>query len=265
MRPMFDRYYGLFCALSGAGCFIAMALAMHWGALIGARNGRAREAPGTGAVEGGVLGLLGLLIALTFSGAVDRIDRRAVLTIDESDAVGTAFQRLDVLSDPDRSNARSLMREYLAARVSDIALIGNQEHDLARERTLEARDRLWTLVVAASSRSKYPHAPQLTLPLLNESFDIAERREAIRRVHPPWAVYMLLLVVAMLSAGLAGFGMADHPRPNLLHRIAFCGAIAVTLYVALDMERPRYGFIRMGERDKVLTDTLADINRPPLR
>jgi len=52
---------------------------------------------GAGAVEGSVFGLLGLLIAFTFSGAAFRFDARRQLAVEETNAIGTAYLRLDLL------------------------------------------------------------------------------------------------------------------------------------------------------------------------
>jgi len=56
-----------------------------------------RAEAGTVAIEGGVFGLLRLLVALTFSGAGSRFDSRRNLIVEETNAVGTACLRLDLL------------------------------------------------------------------------------------------------------------------------------------------------------------------------
>jgi len=52
---------------------------------------------GLGAVEGAVYGLLGLLIAFSFSGAAERFAGRRTLIIEEANAIGTAYLRVDLL------------------------------------------------------------------------------------------------------------------------------------------------------------------------
>ena len=48
-------------------------------------------------VESAIYGLLGLLIAFTVSGAANRFDARRTLTVQEANAIGTAYLRLDLL------------------------------------------------------------------------------------------------------------------------------------------------------------------------
>jgi hypothetical protein len=47
-----------------------------------------------GAVEGAVFGLLGLLVAFTFSGAAARFAIRRQLIVEETNAIGAAYLRL---------------------------------------------------------------------------------------------------------------------------------------------------------------------------
>src|SRR4249919_3832924 len=72
------------------------------GRRIGARR-LARDpeglAKGAGAAEAAVFGLLGLLIAFTFSGAASRFEERRHLVTREANAIGTAYLRIDLLPD----------------------------------------------------------------------------------------------------------------------------------------------------------------------
>ena len=54
-------------------------------------------AKGTGAAEGAVFGLLGLILAFSFSGAATRFEQRRHLITEEANAIGTAYLRLDLL------------------------------------------------------------------------------------------------------------------------------------------------------------------------
>src|SRR5262249_8868795 len=52
---------------------------------------------GVGAVDGAVFALLGLLLAFTFSGASSRFDTRRQLIVEETNDIGTAYLRIDLL------------------------------------------------------------------------------------------------------------------------------------------------------------------------
>ena len=77
--------------------FLGMLLLLEAGRRIGIRrmaNDAEGSRAGLGTVEGAVFGLLGLLIAFTFSGAASRFDTRRELIIEETNNIGTAYLRL---------------------------------------------------------------------------------------------------------------------------------------------------------------------------
>src|SRR5512134_4028601 len=87
--------------LLAGGLFLALLGCLEIGRRVGvrraARDGDAARA-GAGVVEGAVFALLGLLIAFTFSGAAARFDQRRALIVEEANAIGTAYLRLDLLA-----------------------------------------------------------------------------------------------------------------------------------------------------------------------
>jgi hypothetical protein len=74
-------------------------------------------AKGAGAAEAAVFGLLGLLIAFTFSGAASRFEDRRNLINTETNAIGTAYLRIDLLPGDAQPELRELFRRYLDTRV----------------------------------------------------------------------------------------------------------------------------------------------------
>src|SRR5262245_17045080 len=60
------------------------------------------SAEGTGTVEASLFALLGLLVAFSFSGAEDRLDARRAMIVDEANAIGTAYLRMDLLPEAER-------------------------------------------------------------------------------------------------------------------------------------------------------------------
>src|SRR5207249_424182 len=102
------------------GLFFGMLLFLEIGRRIGIRRmkedgGTAGE--GVGAVDGAVFALLGLLIAFTFSGASARFDTRRQLIVEETNDIGTAYLRLDLLAADAQAALRESFRRYLDARV----------------------------------------------------------------------------------------------------------------------------------------------------
>jgi hypothetical protein len=84
--------------LLAALLFVGMLILLEVGRRAGVRR-QLRDPSGTGAgaLEAAVFGLLALLIAFTFSGAASRFDARRHLVVEEANAIGTAYLRVDLL------------------------------------------------------------------------------------------------------------------------------------------------------------------------
>lgn len=111
----------LISALSALGLFAGMVLLLEIGRRLGRRRQAKEEAgarAGLGQVEGAVLALMGLLVAFTFSGAATRFDARRQLIVQEANAIGTAWLRLDLLSASAQPELRELFRRYLDSRLA---------------------------------------------------------------------------------------------------------------------------------------------------
>ncbi|MDH4115336.1 MAG: DUF4239 domain-containing protein, partial [Burkholderiaceae bacterium] len=211
------------------------------------------DGAGGGVVEGAVFALLGLLIAFTFSGAAARFDDRRNLIVDEANAVGTAYLRIDLLPAAAQGEMRNLFRRYLDARLAVYRALPDLE--AAREHLASSnriQQEIWVRAVAESADSQ--SARMLLLPALNEMFDITTKRTMAAQAHPPDVVFGLLFVFALCAALLAGSAMAWPESRRWLHSATFAFALAGSVYVIIDMEFPRVGLIRVDSFDKVLVE-----------
>jgi hypothetical protein len=241
------------------GLLIAMLLATE----AGRRIGRARIAAdpeglakGVGPAEGAVFGLFGLLLAFSFSGAASRFDERRALITEEANAIGTAWLRLDTLPDDARAPLRDLMRRYVDSRLATYAHSDTEAMSMTHHMESGAlQEQIWALAVAALRRPDVPaSAATVTLPALNDVFDIATTRLAAVRTHPPPVVYILLCALALLGAVLVGYNGAGNRSRSLLHDVGYAVTIALAVYVILDLEYPRLGLIRVEQADQLLID-----------
>src|SRR5262249_21329470 len=114
-------------------------------ALHGAEQGK-----GTGPVEASLLGLLGLLLAFTFSGAASRFDARREMIVHEANAIGTVWARLDLADSASRATMQGLVREYVDQRLAIYdAPAGSPLSAELLARTAALQTRIWTAAVAA--------------------------------------------------------------------------------------------------------------------
>lgn len=200
-----------------------------------------------------MFGLLGLVLAFLFSGALTRFDARRALVVEEANDIGTAWLRVDLLPADSQPAMRDLFRRYLDARIAAYAKLPDMEAALAELAKGSAlQGDIWKLAVSASQATGTGQAPMLLLPALNAMFDITTTRTEAIRVHPPLVIFVMLGVLALACSLFAGYDMASRPRWNALHSAAFAVVISVTVYVIVDLEFPRLGLIRMSDSDEVL-------------
>lgn len=210
---------------------------------------------GLGAIEGSVFGLMGLLIAFTFTGAATRFHERREMITEHVNAMGTAWLRLDLLPENDRDKAREGFRRYVDGVIETSANVAREKTALSGLSRLNAiQQELWDQLIDATKRNPGLPLAQTVLPPANEMFDLSNSRLLSSRQHPPPAVFAMLGALVLLSGLLAGFGMARSDRLSPLHVFGFAAVMALSVYLILDIEYPRLGFVRIDTFDRAVID-----------
>ena len=248
------------------GLFLAMLLFLEIGRRVGIRR-RKEDAgaggEGIGALDGAVFALLGLLIAFTFSGASSRFDTRRELIVEETNDIGTAYLRLDLLPAQLQPALRESFRRYLDARIEvyqKLPDLAAAKESLAKANELQLL--IWRQAVAASlAPGAPPQAPILLLPALNAMIDITTTRTMASLMHPPAVVFAMLFGLALAASLLAGYGMTGSKMRRWFHMLGFSFVTAIAVYVILDIEYPRLGLIRVDAFDQALIDLRESMNR----
>jgi hypothetical protein len=250
------QYAEEFAVLFSGTLFVGMLILIEVGKRVGVRRlARDPEGARTGvsAVEGSLFGLLGLLIAFTFSGANTRFDARRQLITQEANAIGTAWLRIDLLPAEIQPGMRDLFRRYLDSRLETYRRLPNisaAEEELARSIALQGE--IWTKAVEAVKAGIPGPSGSLVLNALNSMFDVVSQRTAAAWTHPPLVIYLMLMALAFAAALIAGIGMAGAKTRSWVHVIGFAAVLSLSVYVILDLEFPRIGLIRVDAFDRSL-------------
>jgi hypothetical protein len=212
------------------------------------------ESTGFGAVQGAVFGLMGLVMAFTFSGAASRFDHRRDLTVEEANDIGTAYLRIELLPEAARGPLQDKFREYVDARLQTYR-VGPDVVRISQllQQTAQHQGQIWKMAVAAIDHAPSPPVAALILPSLNDMFDIVTTRTAATQMHPPAVVWVMLGGLALVCSLLVGYDLGAVGR-DWLHLFTFALLFSLTLYVIIDMEYPRVGLIRVTAIDRVLQD-----------
>jgi len=203
-----------------------------------------------------VFGLLGLLIAFTFSGAASRFEDRRHLITTEANAIGTAYLRIDLLPADTQPEIKDLFRRYVDVRWATYRDFADQtatDAKLAEGAALQGK--IWAKALTACRRPEAPaHAAMLVLPALNEMIDITTARVMATRNHPPLVVFLLLGGLSLVGALLVGYGTSSNKDRSWFHTVVFAAILSLTVWVIVDLEYPRLGLIRVDAADQVLLE-----------
>lgn len=245
--------YAAFSAGIAIALFFAMLLFLELGRRFGlrqaAKNGTAGPT-GVRVIDGAIFGLFSLLLGFTFSGATTRFEGRRALIVQEVNAIGTAWDRIDVLPAEPQPAIRAGFRTYMDALVAtftDPAHMRDPFNDPV-QMTRTQKD-IWSRSVAATIRDDGDKARMLLLPALNEMFVAVERERLARRSHPPLAIYLMLGLATLAASLFGGHAMSVAPKRNWLYIVGVAATVSVTAYVILELESPRLGLIQVDAHD----------------
>ena len=234
-----------------AGTVVLLILASEAGFRLGRRL-RAHGDPGKqedmGITLGGLLGLLGLLLAFTFGMAGDRFDDRRKLVVEEANAIGTAWLRTDLVPEPERSEARAALRAYTQARIDAVATNVPSELLAAVARSERIHESLWATAVAAARSGSTPTVA-LYVSAVNEVIDAHGRRVAagLRSPIPP-VIFGTLYLVAVLVLVALGFYRGLVGDRSAATTTVLSIVLAVVLGLTLDLDRPGEGYLKVSQQ-----------------
>jgi hypothetical protein len=240
-------------------CFgVIMVILLETGRRIGIRRmalDPEGSTAGLGVVDAAVFALMGLIIAFTFTGAAARFDTRRQLIVEEANDIGTAYLRVDLLPAEAQPQIRAWFREYLDTRITMYRSIPDMDAVYAAmNKGNELQKKIWDASVKATRESDNTAATLLVIQSLNAMIDITSTRVGTTRMHPPFAIFAVLGMLALVCSLFAGYGMAGSKTRSWLHFIGFALILVVVTYVIIDLEFPRLGIIRETAMDVHLID-----------
>ena len=225
------------------GTIVSVEIGYRWG-LRDARHSVRLSHEGVTSVEASAYALLGLLLAFSFAGATNRLENKRQVIVDEANAIGTAYLRVDLLPVEAQPPIRQQFKRLIDARIA----VHEHRNDLAQaDRDLavmtNAQEQIWSMAVAASAGSST--VSLLVIPPLNQMIDLATSRRVALQYHLPGLIVALLIGASILSGLLAGYAMSKRMRRSWFHVCAYGLLLAMTIYTVLDLDQARAGLINI--------------------
>lgn len=202
----------------------------------------------SGAVQGAVLGLLGLLLGFSFAMAVGRYDTRRELVVAEANSIGTTWLRAELLPAPHAREVKDLLERYTKLRIERYAALDDSRAARqVRHEVAEIHRALWAHAMAAAGQQPSPLTASF-ITTLNETIDLDASRLAALRNRVPGAVWLLLLLVSGCGAWASGYGSGTSGLRTAFGQLVFPLLIGVVITLIADIDRPNKGLIGVSQQ-----------------
>jgi hypothetical protein len=202
------------------------------------------------------LTLNALLIGFSFSMAGSRYEQRKSFEEMETNAIGTEYLRADLLPAPDAAKVRSLLRDYLAQRIS--FYMDRNEDQRRRDDTRNAQLQM-DLWAAARSAAVAQPTPVVALVIagMNDVLNSQTSTQAAWRNRIPKAAWILMITIAIVGNLLIGYGAQNVKADSLLLTVVPF-VLSISFLLIADIESPRGGLIRVSPQN--LTSLTASLS-----
>src|SRR5882762_10766329 len=192
-------------------------------------------------VLGATLTLLGLIVAFTFSMAVNRYDQRKNYEEQEANAIGTEYVRVDLLPIGDAAKVHALLRSYLDQRVLCYKTRDEQQLRQINAQTVRLQIEMWSTVSTLAAAKPTPVAA-LILAGMNDVLNSQGYTQAAWWNRIPTAAWALMGAIAICSNLLLGYTSRLHDgkarRFFILPLI-----VSISFFLIADLDAPRGGVI----------------------
>lgn len=197
---------------------------------------------------GAILGLMGLLVAFTFSGAANRLDQRERLIITEANAVSNAFIAFEQIDLKDRSQVDALYRKYLDQRITLYTNVFDQQAFKEQESQIELtlkdiRQQAKAISMHASPQDKN-FADQYAKATMEMASTYLMQRQAML-FHPPRIIWISLMLLITVGSFLAGFKMGLSQRREFFISMMFAALMSCAIYLIICLEFPLLGKVSL--------------------
>jgi len=190
-------------------------------------------------VIGGTLTLLGLLIGFSFSMAVNRYDQRKNYEAQEANAIGSAYNRADLLPPVEAVKVRSLLTSYLDQRILAYNSATEQQFRQNSAQTARLQIGLWSAVTQPAALQPTPIGARI-LDGMNDVLSSQAYAQAAWRNRIPFAAWILLIAISVLCNLLLGY--SAHGRSAFL-LFVLPVALSISLFLIADIDSPYRGVI----------------------
>lgn len=232
--------------------FVLLILSAYVGKYFFKRRYNDNEMADDGAkiILGAILSLLGLLIGFVLSISINGYNNRQQSEENETIAIGSAYQRTELLNKSDRELAKALLLQYLDARVEFFKAGVSSENSQWQQASLEKQRQLWNIAAQGASKTPNPVTASI-LTAYSDLYLSQQKTIASWRHQVPNAAWFLLIFFAVSANILMGYNIRGLQGKNgLILILPLLATLAFFMIAEIDI--PGEGVIHVTPDDLVL-------------
>lgn len=247
--------FALFDSLPMAVIYIGLVLillfAFELGNQVIRRNSGLRkgmEPNSLGAMVGGLIAILGFLLAFTFSIATSQFTLRRQYVLEEAMHIGTAYLRADLVEEEYKNEVKKLLRDYVDTRLDAVKSL-NINTEL--EKSVKIHGLLWDQV-AEVARAYPGENTAMLAQSVNNVIDMHEKRvTAGLRSRIPSSIWITLLAISFMTMFTVGVKAGVNKNRLLVAVIPMILAFAAIFTLNVDLNRPQKGLLKVSQESMI--------------
>ncbi|MBI2740471.1 MAG: hypothetical protein HYX38_28480 [Rhodospirillales bacterium] len=197
-------------------------------------------------IRNAILALVTFLVGFSFAGAGARFIDRQDMIVKEANAIGTAYLRAMLLSEPQRGHLQAALRQYTNDRLE---LLRSYDQPTIRPllaKAGELQSRIWRIGMEGVGSDR--EFANFVLPPLNDVIDIHSEHLSAARRHIPSPILVVIVIAAAIGMAMIGYDNGLVRRRFFVLSSAFALVSAASLWMTIDLDRPRHGFLRASDQ-----------------
>jgi hypothetical protein len=208
------------------------------------------------AIMGAGLGLLAFILAFTFSTAQSHFELRVQSVAEEARIARNAFMQADLLAEPERTQAKQLLKDYIDLR-SNMRNPKNLNVSEALAELIsfseQIQKKLWELAVNASRQNTADQSAEKSNDAFMASV-LALIDVHFTRVHSsvmnriPLTIWITLYLMAALSMIIMGYQAGLTERRSPVATVTLALAFSAVIILITDLDRADMRFFQVNRQ-----------------
>ncbi len=231
---------------------VALVIALESGYRVGLERRESwkdADSGGGAVVLTSMFALLGLMLAFTYASGVSRFDARKNAVILESNALGTAFYRTDLVAEPGRTELKRTLLEYARTRTFPPGSVSTDvNRNLTLKTTLDHLEKIWPATKKIIEQGEPGPRESSLVAAINDVLDAHTVRLAAVLDTLPKVIMWLLVFIAASSLAVAGYNAGIQGRISRWRMTAFALVLTGLMVTILDFDRPNDGLVIVSQR-----------------